>query len=113
LRPNWGVALLDGYEGMEGNGPSSGTPVASRIAIASTDYIAADRVGVECMGINPAWPGYLNYCGQLGLGNYDIGKIDVIGEKIAAVQKKYQMHADIERELQWMGEMKDLPIKLG
>ena len=74
LRPNWGVALLDGYEGMEGNGPSSGTPVPSRIAIASTDYIAADRVGVECMGINPAWPGYLNYCGQLGLGNYDIAQ---------------------------------------
>jgi uncharacterized protein (DUF362 family) len=113
LRPNWGLALLDGYEGMEGNGPSSGTPVASRIAIASTDYIAADRVGVECMGINPAWPGYLNYCGQLGLGNYDIAKIDVIGAKIADVQKKYQMHADIERELQWMGEMKDLPPKLG
>jgi uncharacterized protein (DUF362 family) len=113
MRPHWGVALLDGYEGMEGNGPSSGTPVASRIAIASTDYIAADRVGVECMGINPAWPGYLNYCGQLGLGNYDIGKIDVIGEKIASVQKKYRMHADIDRELQWMGEMKDLPLKIG
>jgi uncharacterized protein (DUF362 family) len=113
LRPHWGVALLDGYEGMEGNGPASGTPVASRIAIASTDYIAADRVGVECMGINPAWPGYLNYCGQLGLGNYDIGKIDVIGEKIASVQKKYRMHADIDRELQWMGEMKDLPLKIG
>jgi uncharacterized protein (DUF362 family) len=113
LRPHWGVALLDGYEGMEGNGPASGTPVASRIAIASTDYIAADRVGVECMGINPAWPGYLNYCGQLGLGNYDIGKIDVIGEKIASVQKKYRMHADIDRELQWMGEMKDLPLRIG
>jgi len=113
VRPHWGVAVLDGFEGMEGNGPASGTPVASRIAIASTDFIAADRVGVECMGINPAWPGYLNYCGQLGLGNYDIGKIDVIGEKIAAVQKKYQMHQDIERELEWMGEMKDLPPKLG
>jgi uncharacterized protein (DUF362 family) len=113
LRPNWGVALVDGFEGMEGNGPASGTPVASRIAIASTDYIAADRVGVECMGINPAWLGYLNYCGQLGLGNYDISKIDVIGAKIADVRKKYQMHADIERELEWMGEMKDLPVKLG
>ena len=113
LRPFWGATLLDGYEGMEGNGPSSGNPVASRIAIASTDFISADRVGVECMGINPAWPGYLNYCGQLGLGNYEIGKIDVIGEKIADVQKKYQMHADIERELLWMGEMKDLPPKLG
>jgi len=113
MRPYWGVALLDGYEGMEGNGPSSGTPVPSRIAVASTDYIAADRVGVECMGINPAWPGYLNYCGQLGLGNYDIEKIDVVGAKIADVQKKYRMHADIDRELQWMGEMKDLPPKLG
>ena len=113
MRPFWGATLLDGYEGMEGNGPSSGNPVASRIAIASTDFISADRVGVECMGINPAWPGYLNYCGQLGLGNYDIAKIDVIGEKIADVTKKYQMHADIERELLWMGEMKDLPPKLG
>jgi uncharacterized protein (DUF362 family) len=113
MRPTWGVALLDGYEGMEGNGPASGTPVASRVAIASTDFIAADRVGVECMGVDPAWPGYLNYCGQLGLGNYDIAKIDVVGAKIAAVQKKYRMHADLERELLWMGEMKDLPPKIG
>jgi uncharacterized protein (DUF362 family) len=113
MKPFWGATVIDGFEGMEGNGPASGTPVASRIAIASTDYIAADRVGVECMGINPAWPGYLNYCGQLGLGNYDIAKIDVIGAKIADVQKKYQMHADLERELQWMGEMKELPFKLG
>jgi uncharacterized protein (DUF362 family) len=113
MRPNWGVALLDGFEGMEGNGPASGTPVPSRIAVASTDFIAADRVGVECMGIDPAWPGYLNYCGQLGLGNYDIAKIDVIGAKIADVRKKYQLHKDIERELEWMGEMKDLPPKLG
>ncbi|MBZ5617373.1 MAG: DUF362 domain-containing protein [Acidobacteriia bacterium] len=113
LRPHWGVALLDGFEGMEGNGPGSGTPVASRIAIASTDFIAADRVGVESMGINPAWLGYLNYCGQLGLGNYDIAKIDVVGETIASVQKKYRMHQDIDRELEWMGEMKDLPPKLG
>ncbi len=64
-------------------------------------------------GDQPAWPGYLNYCGQLGVGNYDAARIDVIGEKIAAVQKKYQMHQDIERELEWMGEMKDLPSKIG
>jgi uncharacterized protein (DUF362 family) len=113
LRPNWGATVIDGFEGMEGNGPASGTPVASRIAIASTDYVAADRVGVECMGMNPAWPGYLNYCGQAGLGNYDIDKIDVIGEKIADVKKPYRMHADLDRELLWMGEMKDLPPRLG
>jgi uncharacterized protein (DUF362 family) len=113
LKPFWGATLIDGYEGMEGNGPSSGTPVASRIAIASTDFIAADRIGVEAMGIDASWPGYLNYCGQVGLGQYDMAKIDIAGPKIASVVKKYRLHADTERELQWMGPMTDLPPKLG
>ena len=113
LQPNWGLAVIDGFEGMEGNGPSSGTPVASRIAIASTDFIAADRVGVEAMGINPEWVGYLGYCAQAGLGQYDLSKIEVVGPAIASVQKKYQLHQDIERELQWMGPMEELPPKVG
>ena len=54
LRPNWGLAVINGFEGMEGNGPNSGTPVPSRVAIASTDYIAVDRVALEIMGINAA-----------------------------------------------------------
>lgn len=105
LRPQWGVALIDGFEGMEGNGPGNGTPVASHVAIASTDFIAADRVGLEVMGINPDWVGYLAYCGQAGVGTYDLGKIDVVGAKIADVARKYQLHPDLERELQWMGPL--------
>ncbi len=113
MKPFWGATLIDGYEGMEGNGPSSGTPVASRIAIASTDFIAADRIGVEAMGVDASWPGYLNYCGQVGLGQFDISKIDIAGPKIASVVKKYRLHADMERELQWMGPMTEVPPKLG
>jgi uncharacterized protein (DUF362 family) len=113
LRPFWGATVIDGFEGMEGNGPASGTPVPSRLAIASTDYIAADRVGVETMGIDPKWIGYLNFCGQFGLGQFDLDKIEVRGEKIATVRRKYQLHKDIERELLWMGPMTDLPPKLG
>lgn len=113
MRPYWGAAVIDGYEGMEGNGPSSGTPVASRVAIASTDYVAADRVALETMGINPNWPGYLVYCGRLGVGQYDLSRIDVIGASIASVQRKYRLHMDIDRQLQWMGPMDDLPPKLG
>jgi uncharacterized protein (DUF362 family) len=113
LQPNWGVALIDGFEGMEGNGPSSGTPVDSHLAIASTDFIAADRVGVETMGIDADWLGYLRYCDQVGLGHYDLGKIDVIGEKIADVRRPYHLPKNIERQLQWMGPMQDLPPKLG
>jgi uncharacterized protein (DUF362 family) len=113
LAPFWGATLIDGFDGMEGNGPASGTPVPSRVAIASTDYIAADRVGVECMGINPDWPGYLRYCSQASLGQYEIDKIDVRGEKIASVAKKYRLHEDIDRELRWMGTMDEVPPKIG
>ncbi len=53
MQPFWGATVIDGYEGMEGNGPSSGLPVPSRIAIASTDYVAADRVGRRGHGDRP------------------------------------------------------------
>ena len=113
MKPNWGVGLIDGFEGMEGNGPVSGTPVPHRIAIASTDFLAADRVGLECMGIDASWPGYLNYAYQGGLGQYDLAKIDVVGAKIADVQRKYRLHADVDRMLEWRGPMQDLPPNLG
>ena len=113
MQPNWGVALIDGFEGMEGRGPSRGTPVASRIAIASTDFIAADRIALETMGINPEWVGYLNYCGQAGIGQYDLSKIDVHGPAIATVRKPYQLAPDVQKQLQWMGPMKAVPPNLG
>jgi uncharacterized protein (DUF362 family) len=113
LQPFWGAAVLDGWEGMEGNGPSEGSLVPSRIAIASTDYVAADRVGLEVMGINPEWVGYLGFCGQAGLGQTGLSKLEIRGAKLAEVTRKYQMHRDLERELRWMGPMKELPEKLG
>jgi uncharacterized protein (DUF362 family) len=110
---NWGVGIVDGFEGMEGDGPVSGTPVPHRIALASTDFLAVDRVGLECMGIDASWPGYLNYAYQGGLGQYDLAKIDVVGARIAEVQRKYRLHADVDRMLEWRGPMRDLPPNLG
>ncbi|MCX7424315.1 MAG: DUF362 domain-containing protein [Planctomycetia bacterium] len=113
LAPCWGAAVIDGFEGMEGDGPNDGTLAASRVAIASTDYIAADRVGLAAMGIDASWVGYLNFCGQAGLGQNDLSKIEIRGAKLAEVTRKYRLHADIERELRWMGPMKEVPEKLG
>jgi uncharacterized protein (DUF362 family) len=113
LQPNWGATIIDGYEGMEGNGPAMGTPVASRLAIAATDYVAADRVGVEVMGIDASWFGVQKYCTEVGLGQWDLSKIEIRGAKIAAVQKKYRLHSDIERQLKWQGPMQELPPNLG
>jgi len=87
LRPAWGATVVDGFEGMEGNGPNSGTPVPSRIAIASTDYVAADRVGVEAMGLDASWVGYLTYCGEAGLGEHDLQRIEVRGAALETVRR--------------------------
>jgi uncharacterized protein (DUF362 family) len=113
MKPFFGVAVLDGFEGMEGDGPTQGTAVESHVAIASTDFLAADRVGLEVMGINPDWVGYLNYCSQVGIGQFDLARIDVTGATIASVQKKYKLHDDINRELEWMGPLKELPPRVG
>jgi len=113
LSAYWGAAVLDGWEGMEGNGPGSGSLVSSRVAIASTDYVAADRVGIEVMGINPEWVGYLGYCARAGLGQDDLNQIKIRGAALAAVTRKYRLHDNIERELRWMGPMQEIPEKLG
>jgi uncharacterized protein (DUF362 family) len=113
LQRNWGATVIDGYEGMEGNGPSDGVLVPSRLAIASTDYIAADRVGVAVMGIDPSWVGYLRFCAQCGLGQYDLTKIDIRGAKLVDVTRKYRMSDEIQRALRWLGPMNEVPEKLG
>ena len=105
LAPYWNLAVLDAYEGMEGNGPIRGTAVPHRIVISSKDYVAADRVAVDAMGIDSNWVGYLQYCASVGLGNYDLAKIDVRGETIASVQRKYKMNDNFDKEIQWMGPL--------
>jgi uncharacterized protein (DUF362 family) len=110
---NWGLGVLDGYEGMEGNGPNSGTPVDHRIAIASTDMVAADRIGAEAMGIDPDYLGYLQWCGETGVGVWKRENIELRGDKLEDVRRTYRLHADLDRMLQWRGPLTELPPKLG
>ncbi len=62
------LAVIDGWEGMEGAGPGDGDPVPWRVALASTDPLAADWLTARLMGFDPAGIGYLHYCRQMGLG---------------------------------------------
>ena len=104
-RPAWGVGLIDGFEGMEGNGPSDGTPVPSRVALASTDLLAADRIGLECMGLPPHAVGYLQYAAQFGIGQFDIEKIDVLGPKPETVKRTYRLHDTVQQQLEWLHDL--------
>jgi uncharacterized protein (DUF362 family) len=85
------LGVLDGFEGMEGNGPLNGDPVDHRVAVAGTDYLAVDRVGAEIMGADFDDIRYLNYLWDWGFGEADLSKIRVMGEKIEDCRKEYKM----------------------
>ncbi len=95
------LAVIDGYEGMEGYGPTRGTAVQHRVCVVGSDWLAADRVAVELMGIDFAKIGYLNYCARAGLGEGDLKKIDVVGEPLARHVKSYKLAPNIEQQLIW------------
>lgn len=99
LRPH--LAVIDGYTGMEGNGPIWGTPVEHRVAVVSPDWLAADRVSVELMGLDFAKIGYLNYCAGANMGQADLEQIEVVGEPVARHVRKYKLHDDVEKQLIW------------
>jgi uncharacterized protein (DUF362 family) len=96
------LAVIDGVEGMEGNGPVGGTPVDHRVCVVSPDWLAADRVAVELMGIEFAKLGYLNYCAQAKLGEADLKRMEIVGEPIASHIKPYKLSDNIAEQLVWM-----------
>ncbi len=93
------LAVIDGFEGMEGNGPNNGTPVDHRVCVASTDWLSADRVAIELMGIDHTTVAWLNYCAQAGRGVADLNNIEITGERINDHIKHYKLSDNIEKQL--------------
>ncbi len=84
------LAVIDGYEGMEGNGPGGGTPIASRMAIASLDALAADTVGAKVMGFDPEMVPYLKFLSLGGFGQGNINEIKILGSSISECKMKFR-----------------------
>ena len=104
MRPR--LTVLDGLEGMQGNGPVRGFPIEHGVALAGTDVLAVDSIGAELMSIPLEDIGYLKYCADAGLGIIDRSKIDIIGGKDPKdYVKQYQLPDSIERQLEWKNEL--------
>jgi len=84
------LAVIDGYVGIEGNGPAWGAPIASKVALASLDAVAADITGTRVMGFDPRQVNYLNAMAEGGLGQGDDGKIELLGTPLEQCITKYK-----------------------
>jgi uncharacterized protein (DUF362 family) len=85
------LAVIDGFESMEGRGPAWGTPLATRLALASRDPLAADVVGTTIMGFNPGRILYLKSMSEAGMGQGDLGKIRVVGAPLDGCRFKFKV----------------------
>ncbi|MFC2113243.1 DUF362 domain-containing protein [Bacteroidota bacterium] len=73
------LAVIDGFEGMEGDGPVGGPMVDSRIAVTSLDALAADVMATKAMDLDPGIVPYLNFINEAGFGQGDPEKIQTVG----------------------------------
>jgi uncharacterized protein (DUF362 family) len=93
------LSVLDAWEGMEGDGPASGTSIMQYCAVAGIDPLAVDRLSAKLMGfsdtatdpMNNATPSYtdmraLVWISNAGFGNYDLSKINFLLGSLAGLE---------------------------
>lgn len=84
------VAVIDGIVAGEVH-ETSGNPVRMNLVIAGTDPVAVDAVGAAVMCIPPKSVKHLRLAEERGLGTCNLENIEVLGEPIDKVKRKFRM----------------------
>jgi len=81
------LTVIDGFIGMEGRGPSDGTPVRMDLIIAGTDIVATDATASRVMGFDPHEISHIRRAYEKGLVNID--DVQILGEKLEDVARTF------------------------
>ncbi|MEM2147656.1 MAG: DUF362 domain-containing protein [Candidatus Bathyarchaeia archaeon] len=87
LKPS--LTVIDGIIAGEGH-ETSGNPVEMNLIIAGTDPVAVDAVGAAVMGVQPKEVKHLVLAEKKGLGTCSLEEIEVVGEQIEKVKRKFR-----------------------
>jgi uncharacterized protein (DUF362 family) len=94
------LTIIDSFTGMEGDGPTNGSPVHLGIALASRDFVAIDTIMAHLMGFEISEVGYLYYAWKNGLGEGELSKIKILGHEIKR-KKSFKPHHTYQAQLKW------------
>jgi uncharacterized protein (DUF362 family) len=95
------IAVVDGFVGMHREGPRHGSPIRLGTIIAGTDAVAVDAVAASVMGFDPRDIGYLLYAHTAGLGVVDLDRIEIVGDPIASVRRRFVPHSNHIIQRHW------------
>jgi uncharacterized protein (DUF362 family) len=82
------LTLIDGFVGMEGKGPTDGTPIKMDLIIAGKDVVATDATAARVMGFDPMEISHIRRAYEKGLGN--IENIEIVGSKLEDVRQVFK-----------------------
>jgi uncharacterized protein (DUF362 family) len=82
------LTVIDGFVGMEGKGPTDGTPVKMDLIIAGKDVVATDATAARAMGFDPMEISHIRTAYQKGLGN--INDIEILGSRLEDVRRIFK-----------------------
>lgn len=85
------LCVVDGIVGMDGCGPTDGFPVEMNLLILGKDPVTVDAVLCHVMGIDPFEVPHLKYAYENGFGELEIGKINVLGERLEKVRTDFSL----------------------
>jgi len=96
------LAIIDGTIGMEGEGPTNGTPIKGGWVVASDNALAADSLATYLMGFDIDDIGYLTLLRDRGMGAlYPKDKIEIIGEDPKKLRKPFKPHSTFSKQRIW------------
>jgi uncharacterized protein (DUF362 family) len=99
IMPHLGV--IDGFVGMQGDGPVSGDPIYLRISAASTYPVSLDAVMSKIMGFDPTTIGYLYHLNLWKKGITDLKKIKLVGASIEQAKMRFKLPPHYNEILNW------------
>jgi uncharacterized protein (DUF362 family) len=93
--------VVDGIVGAEKD-EVVGDSVESNVVLAGADMVSVDAVGSAVMGLDSLTIRHVQLAAERGLGVADLTRIDVLGEPIESVAKKYSTEYS-DRKLETYG----------
>jgi len=84
------IVIADGIVGLEGLGPSRGTPVEMGLIVAGFEPVTVDSVCTKIMGMNPNEIKHIKHAYAKGLGEIDIDSMELYGEPLEAVERTFK-----------------------
>ena len=88
--------VVDGIVGAEMD-EVVGSPVESNVIIAGVDMVSVDAVGSAVMGLDPLTVRHVQQAAERGLGISSLDHIDVLGDTIESVSRKFSTEYSDEK----------------